>query len=47
MLPGDCLPELEFLPDLDTFHRDWPNRLLPGKAELAGKAVARIRERSR
>jgi acetone carboxylase gamma subunit len=46
-VPRGCPPDFEFLPDLDTFYREWLSRPLPGRKEFADKTLEVIREWSR
>ena len=46
-VPRGCPPDFEFLPDLDTFYREWLGRPLPDEAEFADKTLERIGEWSR
>mgnify|MGYP003477558794 FL=1 len=39
-----CPPDFEFLPDLDTFYRDWLGQPLPDTVEFADRTPERIRE---
>lgn len=43
-VPRGCPPDFEFLPDLDTFYRDWLGRPLPDTAEFVDRTLERIRE---
>ncbi len=36
-VPRGCPPDFEFLPDLDTFYRDWLGRPLPDQKEFADR----------
>lgn len=36
-VPRGCPPDFEFLPDLDTFYRDWLERPLPDQVEFVDK----------
>ena len=42
-VPRGCPPDFEFLPDLDTFYRDWLERPLPDKQEFADKTLDVVR----
>lgn len=42
-VPRGCPPDFEFLPDLDSFYRDWLGRPLPDEKELADKTLDEIR----
>ena len=46
-VPRGCPPDFDFLPDLDTFYRDWLGRPLPDEAEFVDKTLERIGEWSR
>ncbi len=43
-VPRGCPPDFEFLPDLDTYYRDWLARPLPDSFEFADKTLERIQE---
>ena len=43
-VPRGCPPDFEFLPDLDTFYRDWIGRPLPDEKEFADKTLDTIKE---
>ena len=43
-VPRGCPADLEFLPDLDTFYRDWLGRPLPNEKEFADKTLDVIRQ---
>ena len=38
-VPRGCPPDFEFLPDLDTFYRDWLARPLPDEAEFVDRTL--------
>jgi len=38
-VPRGCPPDFEFLPDLDTFYRDWLGRPLPDEKAFADKTL--------
>jgi acetone carboxylase gamma subunit len=38
-VPRGCPPDFEFLPDLDTFYRDWLGRPLPDESEYEDKTL--------
>ena len=42
-VPRGCPPDFEFLPDLDTFYRDWLGRPLPDEAEYVDKTLDVVR----
>ncbi len=42
-VPRGCPPDFEFLPDLDTFYRDWLGRPLPDQKEFADKTLDVVR----
>jgi acetone carboxylase gamma subunit len=42
-LPRGCPPDFEFLPDLDTFYRDWLGRPLPHPQEFADRTLETIK----
>ena len=42
-VPRGCPPDFEFLPDLDTFYRDWLERPLPDTQEFADKTLDVVR----
>ena len=42
-VPRGCPPDFEFLPDLDTFYRDWLGRPLPDQKEFVDKTPDVIR----
>ncbi len=42
-VPRGCPPDFEFLPDLDTFYRDWLGRPLPDDAEYVDKTLDAVR----
>jgi acetone carboxylase gamma subunit len=42
-VPRGCPPDFEFLPDLDTFYRDWLERPLPDKQEFVDKTLDVVR----
>ena len=43
-MPRGCPPDFEFLPDLDTFYREWLGRPLPDPQEFVDKTPDVIRE---
>ncbi len=43
-VPRGCPPDFEFLPDLDTFYRDWLGRPLPDQKEFVDKTLDAVRE---
>ena len=43
-VPRGTPPDFEFLPDLDTFYKDWLGRPLPDEKEFADKTADVIRE---
>lgn len=43
-MPRGCPPDFEFLPDLDTFYREWLGRPLPDPVEFADQTPQRIKE---
>ena len=43
-VPRGCPPDFEFLPDLDTFYRDWLGRPLPDAAEYEDRTLQKIGE---
>lgn len=46
-VPRGCPPDFDFLPDLDTFYREWLGRPLPDEAEFVDRTLERIGEWSR
>lgn len=42
-VPRGCPPDFDFLPDLDTFYRDWLGRPLPDEQEFVDKTAETIR----
>ena len=46
-MPRGAPPDFEFLPDLDTFYRDWLGRPLPDQQEFVDKTPDVIREWAR
>ena len=46
-VPRGCPPDFEFLPDLDTFYRDWLGRPLPDALEYVDKTLDAVRAWSR
>ncbi len=46
-VPRGCPPDFDFLPDLDTFYRDWLGRPLPDSAEFEDRTPAVIGEWAR
>jgi len=43
-VPRGCPPDFEFLPDLDTFYRDWLGTPLPDEQEYADKTLDAVRD---
>ncbi|MAJ61594.1 MAG: hypothetical protein CBC48_17600 [bacterium TMED88] len=43
-VPRGCPPDFEFLPDLDTFYRDWLGRPLPDTCEFKDATLDQINE---
>jgi acetone carboxylase gamma subunit len=43
-VPRGCPPDFEFLPDLDTFYREWLGRELPDKCEYEDRTLAVVAE---
>ncbi len=43
-VPRGCPPDFEFLPDLDTFYRDWLDSPLPEAQHFEDKTLSRIAE---
>lgn len=43
-VPRGCPPGFEFLPDLDTFYREWLGRPLPDEKECKDLTPGRTRE---
>ncbi len=43
-MPRGCPPDFEFLPDLDTFYRDWLGRPLPDRVEFVDRTLETTRE---
>jgi acetone carboxylase gamma subunit len=43
-VPRGCPPDFEFLPDLDTFYREWLGRPLPDQVEFKDRTLERIDE---
>ena len=43
-VPRGCPPDFEFLPDLDTFYREWLGRPLPDSVAFEDLTPDRIRE---
>ncbi|MCC6340455.1 MAG: acetone carboxylase subunit gamma, partial [Acidimicrobiia bacterium] len=43
-VPRGCPPDFEFLPDLDTFYREWLGRPLPDTAEYEDRTLTAVRE---
>lgn len=41
-VPRGCPPDFEFLPDLDTFYRDWLGRPLPDEKEFVDKTLETV-----
>jgi acetone carboxylase gamma subunit len=46
-VPRGCPPDFDFLPDLDTFYREWLGRPLPDTAEYRDLTLDCVREWSR
>ena len=46
-VPRGCPPDFDFLPDLDTFYREWLGRPLPDQKEYQDLTPDRMREWSR
>jgi acetone carboxylase gamma subunit len=46
-VPRGCPPDFEFLPDLDTFYRQWLDRPLPDEQPAVDRTLDVIREWSR
>lgn len=46
-VPRGCPPDFDFLPDLDTFYRDWLGRPLPDRADFEDRTPSVIAEWSR
>jgi acetone carboxylase gamma subunit len=44
VVPRGCPPDFDFLPDLDTFYREWLGRPLPDEAEFKDRTLERIAE---
>ena len=42
-VPRGCPPDFDFLPDLDTFYRDWLGRPLPDKVEYVDKTPDEVK----
>lgn len=42
-VPRGCPPDFEFLPDLDTFYRDWLGKPLAQQVEFADKTIDTVR----
>jgi acetone carboxylase gamma subunit len=42
-VPRGCPPDFEFLPDLDTFYRDWLGRPLPENVEFCDRTMEVVR----
>lgn len=42
-VPRGCPPDFEFLPDLDTFYREWLGRPLPDQKEFVDKTADVVR----
>jgi acetone carboxylase gamma subunit len=47
VVPRGCPPDFEFLPDLDTFYREWLGRPLPDEQPPVDRTLDVIREWSR
>lgn len=43
-VPRGCPPDFEFLPDLDTFYREWLGRPLPDEKEFVDKTLDVVRQ---
>ena len=43
-VPRGTPPDFEFLPDLDTFYKEWLGRPLPDQKEFVDKTLDRVRE---
>ncbi len=43
-VPRGCPPDFEFLPDLDTFYREWLGRPLPDTVESVDLTLAKVKE---
>ena len=43
-VPRGCPPDFEFLPDLDTFYREWLGRPLPDTVEFRDLTLDRVNE---
>ncbi len=43
-VPRGCPPDFEFLPDLDTFYRDWLGRPLPDEMASVDRTLETVRE---
>ena len=46
-VPRGCPPDFDFLPDLDTFYREWLGRPLPDTAENRDLTLDKIGEWSK
>jgi acetone carboxylase gamma subunit len=46
-VPRGCPPDFDFLPDLDTFYREWLGRPLPDEQEFKDKTLEVVREWSK
>ena len=46
-VPRGCPPDFEFLPDLDTFYREWLGRPLPDTVEFEDRTLDKIAEWSK
>jgi acetone carboxylase gamma subunit len=46
-VPRGCPPDFDFLPDLDTFYRDWLGHPLPEEQEFKDKTLEVVREWSK
>ncbi|MBK7978027.1 MAG: acetone carboxylase subunit gamma [Deltaproteobacteria bacterium] len=42
-VPRGCPPDFEFLPDLDTFYRDWLGKPLPNEVEFVDKTLETVK----
>lgn len=42
-VPRGCPPDFEFLPDLDTFYREWLGRPLPDEVEFTDRTLDTVR----
>jgi acetone carboxylase gamma subunit len=46
-VPRGCPPDFDFLPDLDTFYREWLGRPLPDEQEFKDRTLEVVREWSK